>query len=123
MSLKRFAAMVLLTICWSSGTAWGEVGLVQSIPVNGAVLAHAPGTITLSFDAPIDPTKTRLFFSEVGGRFTPPLPRQRFGSVPTDHLTVVMPILSKGAYVLRFKVVGIDGSSAHGRVSFTAGGY
>ncbi|UFS71989.1 copper resistance protein CopC [Geomonas sp. RF6] len=125
MRVKLFVLMfpILLLIVLTSRSACAEVALVQSDPEDGAVVAHAPKAITLRFDSAIDPAKTRVSLSEVGGRFTPALPRQPKVSGPTDHLTVVLPVLGMGSYVLRYKVVGADGRPFHGRVSFTAGGY
>ncbi|HZO22515.1 MAG TPA: copper resistance CopC family protein [Steroidobacteraceae bacterium] len=105
------AALVLLA--WSSG-ARAHTHLEKSVPANGAVLNAAPENIVLTFAEPARLTALSLRKNSEPAQKLAPLP-----SATARELTVALPRLTPGKYVVSWRVLSEDGHVMPGDLSFT----
>lgn len=114
-----FAAGAVLFV--TAGIAWAHPSLVRSEPPANATLHTAPRQVTVWFDEQIEPAYGNLsVYDAVGQRvdnfdtvFTP-------GTEPS--LTVTLPELPKGSYLVAWRVFSVgDGHAVGGAFSYGVG--
>ena len=95
--------------------------VLESTPVHDAVLERAPGQVTLRFNSKIEKRFTRITLA-AGDR--PPalvaLPGDDDAS-PPDRIVIPLLPLAPGVYVLRYRVLAVDGHITEGALRFTVG--
>ncbi len=95
--------------------------VLESTPVHDAVLERAPGQVTLRFNSKIEKRFTRITLA-AGDR--PPalvaLPGDDDAS-PPDRIVIPLSPLAPGVYVLRYRVLAVDGHITEGALRFTVG--
>lgn len=105
------AALVLLL---GSGIVHAHAHLTYSVPADGSVLAVAPAQLTLRFSE--SARLTALSIEPAGGS------RQKLTPLPTAEaaeISVKLPPLKPGSYLLTWRVVGHDGHVVPGQLRFT----
>ncbi len=117
MTRTRWVGVGLL-ILWAAGSAGVEAHthLLSSVPRDGSRLAAAPASITLEFSEAA--RLTALWVERAGGekqRMRPSLQEAR------TRITIALPALTPGDYVISWRVVGADGHVLPGRLRFTLG--
>jgi copper transport protein len=105
----------ILALVFHTGAAFAHASLVDSNPVDGAVVPAAPSTITLTFDEPVSPLVLTLV--EGSGASSKVSGRVDGNKVIVD----VPPTTVKGSYVLSWRVVSLDGHPVKGSVVFSVG--
>jgi methionine-rich copper-binding protein CopC len=95
--------------------------VLESSPAHDAVLTEAPRQATLRFNSRIEKRFTRvtLTFADEGP-VPVALPEGDTTATP-DRLTIPLPALRPGRYVLRYRVLAVDGHITEGAVRFTVG--
>jgi len=97
--------------------AWAHAELIQSDPAPGAVLTRAPTSVTLSFneDVEVESGAVRLF--DADGQ------RVDDGGVDVSGQTVTLPVpdLDKGPYVVTWRVTSADSHPVRGAFTFQVG--
>jgi len=113
--LLLLIALVLVTPDRVSGHAI----VLESSPTADAVLAKAPDQITLRFNSKIEKRFTRVTLA-TGNRPPAPvaLPESDDSATP-DRLVIPVRSLGPGAYVLRYRVLAVDGHITEGALRFT----
>jgi methionine-rich copper-binding protein CopC len=95
--------------------------VLESSPVHDAVLAEAPPQVTLRFNSRIEKRFTRVTLAQADG---PPvavtLPEDGAEGTP-DRLTIPLQRLRPGLYVLRYRVLAVDGHVTEGLLRFRVG--
>ena len=116
-ALLLSASLVLLTVSPVSPHAI----VLESSPVHDAVLDRAPGQVILRFNSKIEKRFTRITLA-VGDRPPAPvaLPGDDDGSSP-DRIVIPLSPLAPGVYVLRYRVLAVDGHITEGALRFTVG--
>lgn len=92
--------------------------LVRSEPARRAVLAHPPERVELWFNQRLEPAYSSLSVAtETGAR----VDRGDVTVGPDDprKLTVTLPALEPGRYLVRFRVLSVDGHVVDSSISFT----
>ena len=116
-ALLLSAPLVLLMVSPASPHAI----VLESSPVHDAVLERAPGQVTLRFNSKIEKRFTRITLA-AGDR--PPalvaLPGDDDAS-PPDRIVIPLLPLAPGVYVLRYRVLAVDGHITEGALRFTVG--
>jgi methionine-rich copper-binding protein CopC len=95
--------------------------VLESTPVHDAVLERAPGQVTLRFNSKIEKRFTRITLA-TGDR--PPAPVALPGdddASPPDRIVIPLSPLAPGVYVLRYRVLAVDGHITEGALRFTVG--
>jgi len=106
------AALVLFLA--GSGAAGAHAHLIRSVPTDGSVLTAAPARLTLAFSE--SARLTALWIGPEGGA------RRKLTPLPTAdaaEISVALPPLEPGRYVLTWRVVGHDGHVVPGQLHFT----
>jgi len=106
---------LLLAGALLSGTlVQAHAHLQTAVPADGSVISAPPATIVLSFSEPA--RLTALWIQKDGG------PKQKLGSLPSEparRISVAMPHLAPGSYVVSWRVVGPDSHVVPGQIRFT----
>ncbi len=107
-----------LLILWVAGSpaALAHAHLEASTPRDGSHLTAAPASVTLEFSEAA--RLTALWIERAGGE------KQRLKPLPEQaqaRITVALPRLAPGDYLISWRVVGDDGHVVPGRVRFTLG--
>jgi methionine-rich copper-binding protein CopC len=95
--------------------------VLESSPVHDAVLERAPEQVTLRFNSKIEKRFTRITLA-AGDR--PPraivVPAGDDAAAP-DRVVIPLSPLTPGIYVLRYRVLAVDGHITEGALRFTVG--
>jgi len=115
----------LLLSAWlvvlSASPASPHAIVLESSPVHDAVLERAPAQVTLRFNSKIEKRFTRITLT-AGDRPAVPivLPGDDDASTP-DRVVIPLSPLAPGVYVLRYRVLAVDGHITEGALRFTVG--
>jgi hypothetical protein len=95
--------------------------VLESSPVHDAVLTRAPEQVALRFNSRIEKRFTRVTLA-VADRAPVPVavPTADTDATP-DRLTIPLRPLGPGVYVLRYRVLAVDGHITEGALRFTVG--
>lgn len=112
--LTAAAALVVLLLTPSAAAA--STTVVEVEPANGATLDHAPGAVTLTFDADLDPARC-------SASLTPPGQDDRDAVARVDgpRLVVEVPTSAEGDYVVSYTVAAAGADAGEGEVSGSVG--
>lgn len=116
-ALLLLACLTLAAPCASSPHAI----VLESSPLPDAVLRQSPSEVTLRFNSRIEKRFTRVTLGLVDR--APVLLALPAGGAETtpDRLTIPLEALGPGAYVLRYRVLAVDGHITEGALRFTVG--
>jgi methionine-rich copper-binding protein CopC len=109
--LTLTAGIVLLS---GAAIAAAHTHLLKSVPADGQVLATAPANVVLTFSEAARLTAAWIQKGE--------LPRTRLSPLPevlTGQVTLALPALTPGTYVLSWRAASADGHVMPGRIRFT----
>lgn len=95
--------------------------VLESSPTHDAVLPRAPSLVTLRFNSRIEKRFTRVTLALADQAPVPvALPTADAEATP-DRLTIPLQPLGPGVYVLRYRVLAVDGHISEGALRFTVG--
>jgi methionine-rich copper-binding protein CopC len=123
---SRSAGAPALLLCWalvlvSPRPASPHAIVLESSPVHDAVLERAPRQVTLRFNSKIEKRFTRVTLAAAD---QPPvavaLPESDDPAAP-DRIVIPLRPLAPGVYVLRYRVLAVDGHITEGALRFTVG--
>jgi methionine-rich copper-binding protein CopC len=109
--MKVVSALLLLL---AAGAALAHAHLQKTVPASGAELKDPPSNIVLTFS---EPTKLTACWLEKTGE-----PSIKIGGLPDSparEISVPVPQLKPGAYVLSWRMVGDDGHVTGGQLKFS----
>ena len=112
MQCTRIIAGLLLSLAVT--VALAHAHLKKAVPADGAVVSTAPANVVLSFSEPAH--LTACWIQKGDG------PKQKVTGLPTAasaDITVPLPQLDPGTYVLSWNVVGEDTHIVPGQMHFT----
>jgi copper resistance protein C len=95
--------------------------VLESSPTHDAVLAHAPGQVTLRFNSKIEKRFTRVTLAAGDQAPAPVALPAGEDAEPPDRLVIPLRPLRPGVYVLRYRVLAVDGHITEGALRFTVG--
>jgi copper transport protein len=96
--------------------AFAHASLIASSPADGALLAHAPATLTLTFNEPVEPLTIRIV--DHGGAGASVTRIRRDGA---QLILTPPPISGDGAHVISWRVASADGHPVGGAITFWVG--
>lgn len=112
--MRRVILFSLLVAFLSIGIAAAHAHLKQTVPADGSVLRASPPQLTLTFSEPA--RLTALWVEPQGGA------RQKVAPLPETaaaEVTVALPPLKPGKYVIAWRVISDDGHVVPGQLHFT----
>jgi methionine-rich copper-binding protein CopC len=95
--------------------------LVKSSPPRRAVLREAPKQVELWFSERLEPAYATATLATRGGDPVP-VERARVRDDDPRRLALPLPALAPGDYVVRFRVLSVDGHVAEDSVAFSVRG-
>ncbi len=117
MSRVTILHLFALYLVWS-GVAFAHALPERAQPGAGAVLAHAPATVTIYFDSRLEPFFSRLVVTNAHG-VKVSLGDGELAPGNAKALSVGLATAGKGTYRVYWDVVSHDGHRARGDYSFT----
>ena len=106
---------------WPAGPAAAHAIVLESSPVHDAVLARSPEQVTLRFNSKLEKRFTRITLT-AGDRPLAPVALPEEGAAsPPDRVIIPLAPLAPGLYVLRYRVLAVDGHITEGALRFTVG--
>ena len=110
-------SLVLLSVSPASSHAI----VLESSPGPDAVLDRAPQQVTLRFNSKLEKRFTRITLT-AGDRPPAPVALPDDGPAsPPDRVVIPLAPLAPGLYVLRYRVLAVDGHITEGALRFTVG--
>jgi copper transport protein len=98
----------------AAGTVHAHAHLQQSSPADGGVLARAPAQLVLTFSEGARLVTLAIAADQGAPRKLAPLPQKAQSTI-----TVTLPKLEPGRYVVTWRVLGTDGHVVPGSLRFT----
>jgi methionine-rich copper-binding protein CopC len=95
--------------------------VLESSPAHDAVLERAPGQVTLRFNSKIEKRFTRITLAAGDRPATPIVLPDRDDPSAPDRVVIPLSPLAPGVYVLRYRVLAVDGHITEGALRFTVG--
>ncbi len=113
------AVLALPALVAQSVPAAAHAIVLEASPVHDATLARSPERVVLRFNSKIEKRLTRLTLA--AGQSAPvPVPIATAGAeaAAPDRLVIPLGPLPPGVYVLRYKVLAVDGHITEGALRF-----
>ncbi len=118
------APALLLMACLTLATphvASPHAIVLESSPTHDAVLPRAPQQVTLRFNSRIEKRFTRVTLALVDQAAVAVAVPAGDAEATPDRLTIPLRPLGPGVYVLRYRVLAVDGHITEGALRFTVG--
>lgn len=111
---------LFLVLILASSTLWAHAYLVKSVPAQRAVLHRAPAKIQLWFNERLEPQYSSLSLSDVDGK---PVEtgKAEVSSEDPKQLSAPIRTLKPGRYLIKYRVLSVDGHIVQDQFSFTVG--
>jgi methionine-rich copper-binding protein CopC len=113
-SMKSLGALVLSLV---TTVAMAHAHLQKAVPADGAVVTASPANVVLSFSEPAHLTACWIQKGDGAKQKIGPL-----ASEPARQITIPMPQLAPGAYVVSWRVLSADGHIVPGQIRFRVSG-
>ena len=111
-------ALCAALLAWDSGAAFAHAIILESEPAAGAKLAEPPARIYLRFNSKLEKNLSSVRLMSADGRPVP-LPVVAEGGESPDRIVLSPGKLRPGAYVVRYKVLAVDGHITEGALRFS----
>ena len=118
------AAALLLMACLTLAApraASPHAIVLESSPTHDAVLPHPPALVTLRFNSRIEKRFTRVTLALADRAPVAVVVPPGDAEATPDRLTIPLQPLGPGVYVLRYRVLAVDGHITEGALRFTVG--
>lgn len=112
--MKIRSMLMTLTALMFASVAHGHAHVQKSEPANNSTLAQAPKNVVLEFNEAVQMTVLSLQKSDGPTQDLKPLP-----SAPAKIVTVPIPAVDAGSYIIKWRAAGDDGHVVNGKVLFT----
>jgi methionine-rich copper-binding protein CopC len=112
--MKTFGFPLGFALLVSSALALAHAHLQKALPADGSVITAAPPNVVLAFSEPARLTALWIQKAAAQKLKLAPLPTE-----PAREISVALPHLTPGSYVVSWKVVGADGHVVPGQIRFT----
>ena len=111
-------ALCAAVVALAPGAAGAHAIILESEPAAGAKLAEPPARVYLRFNSKIEKRLSNVTLTAAEGQPVP-LPVTSDGSEKPDRIVLPLGSLRPGAYVVRYKVLAVDGHITEGALRFT----
>ena len=111
--------LVLLLALAAPPAASPHAIVLESSPAHDAVLSRAPQQVTLRFNSRIEKRFTRVTLAQADQAPAPVALLEDGAQATPDRLTIPLRPLGPGVYVLRYRVLAVDGHITEGALRFT----
>ena len=115
--MKHMTVLGSMVLSLAATVAFAHAHLKKAVPADGGVVATSPANVVLTFS---EPARLTACWIQKGDA-----PKQKVSGLPTTpaaEISVPLPQLEPGTYVLSWKVVGDDTHIVPGQIRFTVSG-
>ncbi len=112
--MKRYLSLIALLPLVFAGVAYGHARVQKSEPANNSTVTQLPKNIVLEFSVPVQLTALTLQKGDGKPQQLEPLP-----SAAAKEVSVAMPKVDAGNYIIKWRAAGDDGHVMSGKVLFT----
>jgi len=112
------AVLAAVLIASTPSPAAAHALLLESTPADGATLTEPPAQLYLRFNSKLEKRLSHVSLSTEKGRPVA-LPIAVSGSERPDRLVLPLGPLAPGAYMVRYKVLAVDGHITEGILRFS----
>ena len=116
--MLRQKLLTVLTLLLVPATAGAHAYLVKSAPAQRAVLFHAPAKIQLWFNERLEPRYSSLTLSNAEGKAID-IGKVEVSADDPKQLTATIKPLAAGRYVVKYRVLSVDGHVVQDQFPFT----
>jgi methionine-rich copper-binding protein CopC len=121
MSIVCVGVSCLSLVLCMAASAWAHARLVKSMPAHRAVLSKAPGHVQLWFNERLEARFCHLAVWNAAGQ------QVESGDTRVDldnpkQLSISLPALAPGVYIVKYRVLSVDGHVVEDQFSFTVRG-
>src|SRR5438034_10236529 len=116
-SLRAWALITALLAC-GPATAAAHAIILESEPAAGAKLGEPPARIYLRFNSKLEKRLSSVRLASADGRPVP-LPVVASEGESLDRIVLPLGKLRPGGYVIRYKVLAVDGHITEGALRFS----
>jgi methionine-rich copper-binding protein CopC len=112
--MRSMTVVCGLVMSLAGAAAMAHAHLQKAVPADGGVVTASPANVVLSFSEPAH--LTACWLQKGDG------PKQKIGSLPTAparQISVPLPQLAPGTYVVSWRAVGDDSHIVPGQIHFT----
>jgi methionine-rich copper-binding protein CopC len=112
------AVGLLVMLLLAPTVTWSHAQLLKSVPARRAVLSRPPARVQLWFNERLEPAFSQLsVWDRTGAQVD--LKDAQVGPDDSKVLWVTMPPLEPGVYVVKFRVLSVDGHVVESEFPFT----
>jgi methionine-rich copper-binding protein CopC len=112
------APLAALLMVFLPGVALAHALVLESRPASGARLTAPPTEVYLRFNSKLEKRLSHVTLATEKGQPVA-LPIRAGGGEPPDRLVLPLAPLAPGAYVVRYKVLAVDGHITEGILRFS----
>jgi copper resistance protein C len=116
--LRALAALAASVLVSAPGLALAHALVLESRPSQGAQLTEAPREVYLRFNSKLEKRLSHVTLATEKGQPVP-LPIAADDGEKPDRLVLPLAHLEPGAYVVRYKVLAVDGHITEGILRFS----
>jgi methionine-rich copper-binding protein CopC len=117
MSRRGLVGLTIGAILLAPGSAWSHATLVRSSPARRTVLSQSPEQAQLWFNEPVEPRFSTVSVWDAGGTRVD-LENAGVSTDDPKRLSVGLRPLRPGRYIIKFRVLSVDGHVVEGDVRF-----
>ena len=114
----RAWALCAALLASDPGVAAAHAIVLESEPAAGAALVGPPARIYLRFNSKLEKRLSHVTLTAADGRPVPSAVKAN-GSEKADRIVLPLGTLRPGEYVVRYKVLAVDGHITEGALRFT----
>jgi len=116
--MLRGKLLAIIALLLTPATAGAHAYLVKSSPAQRAVLFHAPAKIQLWFNERLEPRYSSLTLSDSDGKAID-IGKAEVSADDAKQITAVIKPLAAGRYVIKYRVLSVDGHVVQDQFPFT----
>jgi methionine-rich copper-binding protein CopC len=116
--LRALAALGVVALVSSPALAFAHALVLESRPAQGAQLTEAPREVYLRFNSKLEKRLSHVTIATDKGQPVA-LPIAVDGSERPDRLVLPLAHLGPGSYLVRYKVLAVDGHITEGILRFS----
>ncbi len=116
--MLRGKLLTVLALLLAPATVRAHAYLVKSSPAQRAVLFHAPAKIQLWFNERLEPRYSSLTLSDAKGQAVE-VGQVAVSADDPKQLTAAIKPLAAGRYVIKYRVLSVDGHVVEDQFPFT----
>lgn len=113
----RWSAVLFFALLAPS-PLWAHAYLIKSVPAQRAVLFRAPVKIQLWFNERLEPRYSSLMLTTAEGKLVE-IDKAEVGAEDPKQLAVSIKPLPAGRYVIKYRVLSVDGHIVQDQFLFT----